>query len=351
MHVKFLPFLADPVTRTQLQLTVLKAHGDQVLEGTLTSERGTTYPIVRGVPHFVPDAVARTYIDTFSYQWSKWSRVQFESENRGRVMEGHTRRMWERITGIRDEQLNGAVIAEFGCGSGRFIEVVRNKGGRVIGLDMSEAVEAARESFEGDTDVLICQADVLAPPLAPDSLDGAFSIGVLHHTPDPLRGFREIVKAVRPGGWVAVSVYGKGGYYDWSTVRFYRRIFQALWPLLGPRAPLAYSWFAAYVLGPLSYIPVLGLLLRAALPFVRLPDARWSFLDTFDSVTPKYQSAHESFEVFQWFRQNGLRDIAPSDWGFTAYHGIRVPGQVAVEAERGEAGAGRAGTRGVVGDG
>jgi len=241
--------------------------------------------------------------------------------------------MWERITAIRTEGLGGAVIGDFGCGAGRFLEVVRSKGGRVIGLDMSEAVGVANEWFGGDEDVLICQADVLAPPLAPDSLDGVFSIGVLHHTPDPLRGFSALVETVKPGGWVAVSVYGKGGYYDWPTVRFYRRIFQALWPLVGPRAPLAYSWFAAHILRSLSHIPAFGLLLRAAFPFVRLPDARWSFLVTFDSVTPKYQSTHDSFEVFQWFRQNGLCDIAPSDWGFTSYHGIRAPGMVAVETK------------------
>lgn len=324
MHARFLSFLADPVTKTALQMTVLRGKGEWVLEGTLTSHLGATYPIIRGIPRFVSPASTDSYVKNFSYQWSKWSRVQFESENRGSAMEGHTRRMWERVVGVSNERLDGAVVADFGCGSGRFLEVVRSKGGAVIGLDMSDAVEAARESFEGDADTLICQADILAPPLAPDLLDGAFSIGVLHHTPDPVRGFRELVKTVKPGGWVAVSVYGKGGYYDWPTVRFYRRVFQALWPLLGPRAPLAYSWCAAHILRPLSYIPLLGLLLRAAFPFVRLPDVHWSFLDTFDSVTPKYQSAHESFEVFEWFRREGLRNIAPSDWGFTAYHGLRA---------------------------
>ena len=32
-------------------------------------------------------------------EWSRWPRVQFESENVGRPMQGHTTRMWERITG------------------------------------------------------------------------------------------------------------------------------------------------------------------------------------------------------------------------------------------------------------
>lgn len=46
-------------------------------------------------------------------------------------------------------------------------------------------------------------------------------------------------------------------------------------------------------------------------------------LDTFDSITPGFQSAHESYEVFQWFKKAGLIEIEPSNWGFTSYHGLK----------------------------
>lgn len=39
---------------------------------------------------------------------------------------------------------------------------------------------------------------------------------------------------VKPGGWVAASAYARGGYYDWPTVRFWRGLFQSLWPVFGP---------------------------------------------------------------------------------------------------------------------
>ncbi len=51
---------------------------------------------------------------------------------------------------------------------------------------------------------------------------------------------------------------------------------------------------------------------------------RWSILDTFDSVTPSYQSAHEAYEVFQWLKTNGLVEIETSNWGFATYNG-RIP--------------------------
>lgn len=61
----------------------------------------------------------------------------------------------------------------------------------------------------------------------------------------------------------------------------------------------------------------------APFPFMRLPDREWALLDTFDSVTRVYQSAHNSYEVYTWLRALGLGDIAPSDWGFTAYHAVK----------------------------
>lgn len=323
MHLSFLPYLVDPETLEPLELKVKRREGDVVLEGTLSST-ARSYPIVRGIPRFAGYGTGGDYSRSFGYQWNRWRRVQFESENVGKPMQGHTLRMWQRITAVGSDDLEGQIIGDFGCGSGRFIEVVRLKKGKVIGLDLSQSVEAAADCFRQDPQVLICQADILSPPIKPASLDGAFSIGVLHHTPAPEKAFAAMAETVKRRGWISVSVYGKGGYYDFPTVKLYRRLFQVLWPWCRHYPPLAYAYFATYMIRPLSNMPVLGPLLRVVFPCVRLPDATWSLLDTFDSVTPAYQSAHESYEVFQWFKQCGLADIEPSDWGFTAYHGRKV---------------------------
>jgi hypothetical protein len=138
----------------------------------------------------------------------------------------------------------------------------------------------------------------------------------------------EAARVVRASGWFAVSVYGKGGYYDFPTVQAWRRIFQALWPVAGHYPPLLYSYATAYGLRPLARIPGIGLLLGKALklpfPSVDLPDVQWSLLDTFDSVTPSHQSAHQAFEVFQWLKSAGMEEIEPSDWGFSTFH-ARLP--------------------------
>lgn len=319
MHESFVPCLQCPATGEPLRLEVDERRGERVMTGTLSSS-AASYPIVNGVPRFV--GTRPNYAESFGFQWQRWGRVQYESQNLGGPMAGHTRAMFERIVMQPPPQLSRGVFLEVGCGSGRFIEVIRQKGAaKVIGVDYSSAVDVAAASFTGDPDVLIVQADALRLPVRTGCVDGVYSIGVLHHTPDPRRGFREMVRAVRDDGWVALCVYGKGGFYDDPRIVAYRKLFRLLSPVFGRHAPFVYANLAGRFIYPLTKLPLVGPLLRMGFPMARLPEVRWRILDTFDAVTPTYQSTHESYEVYSWFRDEGLAQIEPSDWGFTAYHG------------------------------
>ncbi|MCI5064510.1 methyltransferase domain-containing protein [bacterium] len=316
---KFLPLLVDPVTKKPLLLEERSSDGDDVLEGFLVSETAR-YPITRGIPRFVSD---EGYSGNFGYQWKKWSRVQFESENIGKPLEGHTRKMWHMVTEReRDESLRGQYVLDLGCGPGRFIEIAREKGATVVGIDYSEAIDAAAESFRGDPEVLLCQADALNLPFAEGTFHGVFSIGVLHHTPSPKGGIAESFRVLRPGGWLGACVYRKGSYYDFLPVQLWRRFFQFLAPMFGHTPPYLYSKFTTTFLRPIAQrFSLLGKAIRVFLPFANLPDKEWSLLDTFDSVTPSYQSAHISEEVQGWFSLTGFEQIQQSRWSPTAYHG------------------------------
>jgi ubiquinone/menaquinone biosynthesis C-methylase UbiE len=347
MHIDFLPLLADPKTGESLDLRISVQQAGRVLTGELRSST-SVYPIVRGIPRFVPFKSLHQS-RSFGYQWNRWPRVQFDSENVGRPMQGHTGRMFERITGntagMTDANLEGQLVLDLGCGPGRFVEIARRKGARVMAIDHSAAVEAAQRNFSEDDQVCICQGDALALPLKSNSMDGVYSIGVLHHTPDPAQGVMEAARVLRSaarsgsttdsgspahaGGWLALNVYSQGGYYDLPNVQFWRHLFQRIWPLTGHIPPLVYSYAAVYGLGPLAAIPKVGKTLRkmarVAFPFVSLPDVRWSVLDTFDSVTPSYQSAHTPHQIFEWMKAAGLSEIEPSPWGMTAFHARKFP--------------------------
>jgi uncharacterized protein YbaR (Trm112 family) len=155
LHHSFVDILADPVTQEPLNLEVIEAHGDDVVEGWLCSSTDR-YPIVGGIARFAGYR-GRNYADSFSFEWKRWPRVQFDSANAGGPMKGYSERMWQRVTELDGADLNGALVGEFGCGSGRFLDVVRRTGARAIGLDLSYAVEAAWENLKGDGQVAICQ--------------------------------------------------------------------------------------------------------------------------------------------------------------------------------------------------
>lgn len=324
MHMSFADYFADPKTGEPLRLEIERREGDRVIEGARVSST-RRYPIKNGVPRFVPRQP--NYAKSFARQWKRWPRLQFESENRGKPMENHTRRMWERVTGWEayPERGEGRVIADIGCGPGRFIEIAREKGYRVIGLDYSEVVDVAAANFKHNPEVCIVQGDALNLPFKTGALDAAFTTGVLHHTPDPRRGVEEICRAIKSGGWASINVYVKNSYYDNPKVQAWRRLFNRLWPVFGPRPALLYAFFAGFVTRPLmQYVKPLGRLIRFVMPYCDLPDRNWTILDTFDSVTPVYQSSHTNYEVYQRMKKAGFIDIEPTSWGFCAHRGRKA---------------------------
>jgi ubiquinone/menaquinone biosynthesis C-methylase UbiE len=53
------------------------------------------------------------------------------------------------------------------------------------------------------------QADLHNPPFALESFDFIYSIGVLHHLPDPEVAFRNLLRFLKPGGEVQIYLYWK----------------------------------------------------------------------------------------------------------------------------------------------
>jgi SAM-dependent methyltransferase len=328
MHEKHLHLLRCPNTGQSLRLIAEQTlPNGMIITGKLVSPSGEVYPIVRGIPRFVD---SEHYAASFGYEWSRWPRVQFESENEGRPMQGHTTRMWEIITGSEERDIVGKKIVEFGCGPGRFLDVVRRKGGIAVGIDISQAVEAARRNFPDDEDVLIVQGDIYNPPFGPGMFDGGYTIGVLHHTPVPERGLAALAGTVKQGGWVSSVVYPKQGFYAYPSVARLRKINNRLKPYLGYRLAVLYAYFSAYWLTPFFSFLLKGRFARAArfleehwLPCLYIPDVRWRVLDVFDGITPEIASTHTRTEVINWMKRAGCQDFTFPSWGDTAIVGIK----------------------------
>ena len=92
----------------------------------------------------------------------------------------------------------GARVADLGCGSGVFCDLLRRAGYHSIGLDISpKLIEVGRQKYP-ETEFHV--GDVERLPFQAASLDGVLLSGVVHHLPDPARCAAEVFRVLRPGG-------------------------------------------------------------------------------------------------------------------------------------------------------
>jgi SAM-dependent methyltransferase len=172
----------------------------------------------------------------------------------------------------------------------------------VLGVDLSTAVDKAAELCAGLPNVQIAQADLLDLPVAESAFDLVFSIGVLHHTPDPRRAFAQIARRVKPGGRLSVWLYRKNTTpQEWlnSGIR-----------AVTTRTPARVLEPLCAGLGALGSVPVLNRTLNKVANFSAHPDWTLRVCDNFDWWAPKYQSHHTVAELTSWFADEGFEDLA-----------------------------------------
>jgi ubiquinone/menaquinone biosynthesis C-methylase UbiE len=92
----------------------------------------------------------------------------------------------------------GARVADLGCGSGVFTDLLHKQGYHAVGLDISPRLIALGRSKYPEVEFL--EGDVEHLPFADASLDGILLSGLVHHLPDPTRCTKEVFRVLKPGG-------------------------------------------------------------------------------------------------------------------------------------------------------
>lgn len=120
-----------------------------------------------------------------------------------------------RRWGIDLNWWRGKICLDAGCGGGRYLAALAQLGAKEVkGVDISaQAVQAAnaRLAERGLSQARAVTASVLALPFPDNYFDYVVSSGVIHHTPAPFRAWQELVRVLKPGGKMFLSVYGRGG--------------------------------------------------------------------------------------------------------------------------------------------
>jgi SAM-dependent methyltransferase len=330
MRRALLELLVDPLTKEPLALDPgWEGADDEIIRGTLRSPAGSTYPIVAGIPRFAitMDAGQRQTERSFGFKWHQ--RATYDSPV---VRATHQRWVVERygfasVAAVQAYFSSRRLILDAGCGGGYTTGAWLDegwRGGAWIGVDISAAIDVARERFGALPGTHFVQADLLALPFRDGTFDTVFAEGVLHHTPSTERALRAVVAKLAPGREVLFYVYRKKGPIREFTDDYIRAVVAELppdeaWERLRPLTRLGQALAAlkAEVEVP-EDIPYLGI--RAGRydvqrliywHFAKLfwNDA-WTFDENhhvnFDWYHPRYAHRHTEEEVRSWCQTLGL---------------------------------------------
>jgi 2-polyprenyl-3-methyl-5-hydroxy-6-metoxy-1,4-benzoquinol methylase len=118
------------------------------------------------------------------------------------------------LLGIKPDDYIGKKVLDAGCGTGEYSCWYANQGSEVTAVDLCDASlerAAAYAKEQRIRNIAFEKQSVLKLNFSDASFDYVYSMGVLHHTPDPYGGFRELCRVLRPGGVIVTSLYNKFG--------------------------------------------------------------------------------------------------------------------------------------------
>ena len=314
MRPESVEFLRSPATQSRLRVkSVACEQQEEIKTGELIDEEsGTTYPIINFIPRFVSND---SYASSFGEQWNRYRLTQLDRFNgttlsRDRLFEG---------TGWTPAELNGQTVLEVGCGAGRFTQVLLDAGANLCSLDYSSAVDACWSNNGPHERLTLVQADLYKIPYPHSFFDKVFCYGVLQHTPDVKRSFMSLLPYLKSGGKLAVDLYRKSPWITrWTAKYWYRPITTRMSRDVLRRLV---EWYVP------RWIPIDNALqrvrvLRYAVPAIvpcwnytgMLPLTSeqiesWAILDTFDALSPKYDSPQTEETLRAWCNEAGLEEV------------------------------------------
>jgi len=205
--------------------------------------------------------------------------------------------------------LAGQRVLDIGSGTGRIVSMLLAAGAaHVTAVEPSPAFDVLRENLQAQAErVTLLRLPGHAVP-AELGVDYAFSIGVLHHIPDPGPVVSAAYRALRPGGKMGIWLYGREGN------RFYLAV---LTPLRAVTKRLPHAALAALVrLVDLPLVGYVALCRVLPLPLGRYMrevvarlDAGKRRLTVYDQLNPAYAKYYSRDEATRLLARAGFKDV------------------------------------------
>lgn len=194
------------------------------------------YPVIKGVPRILPDAilwqVVQTHYSDFLIKFKNRlpnildkHKTDLHSKKKTRTLKGfgfewkrfpklynaYTKQFIDWIKPVKQDFFRKKFVLDAGCGTGRHTYHSTLWGAETIGIDLSEAVDVAYKNTGKQIKTHIIQADIFNLPFKPSTFDYIYSIGVIHHLPSPIEGFKFLTNYLKPKKHISIWIYGKEG--------------------------------------------------------------------------------------------------------------------------------------------
>ena len=339
MNITHFKYLSDPIDDSELTLRVFKKNGDEIHDGLLVGKK-SWYPVIGGIPRMLVGQSKnellqrkKAFLGTYRNKFDKkivneWNAAIKDIKNQSEF-EKHQQKTadsfayeWKNIYQennyeknnfyhflspfVKEKDLKGKITIDIGCGSGRFTKWAALAGAKVaFGADLGDSVEVAYEMTKNYKNVGIVQADIYFMPFN-KGINFAYSIGVLHHLPQPKQGFLNLIKMLNEKGKILIWVYSRR--HNIRALYFYEPLRTVCRHIPKP------------VLFKLCYIPAfivhLWNILCKSLKLKNMPFSyyeNFSFNmklnDSFDVLATPKSNYYFSEEIEEWFHEAKLKNI------------------------------------------
>lgn len=309
MKHALLNYLACPACKREFTLRVDREEDKEIIGGSLICNGcGKEFKIQDGIPRLVVNFREDATAERFGYEWKNFSALTSAYE----------KQFLDWISPIDRTFFKDKIVLDAGCGKGRHISLSSLFGAKVvIGIDVSEAVDAAYANTKDLENVHVIQANIYYPPLK-NVFEYIYSIGVLHHLPDPKKGFITLKGFLKPGGTISVWVYGREG-NGWIIycINPLRRFLTAKMPLPVLKILSILPAFLLYAACKLLYKPV-NLYLRPLKKLLFYNDYIFYISDfdfkeiysiVFDHLLAPIAFYLRKEEVAEWFKNSGIKNL------------------------------------------
>jgi len=218
---KELNIFVDPRTQKPFELKVKKIADGHIVSGTLYN-KNAEYRIIKGIPRFVNESFYKRLIGdseenqtagSFGNKWNEKRHQKF-GYRRGDIKSLREQFLallgCQTISQLKDILGKTKRTLNAGCGVAwsEYLFNYNSKTQRHC-MDISLSVETAYKKTRCFDNVIVSQASIFDLPYPDETFDVIYSLGVIHHTPNPRRALQILAKKLMPGGLIGIYIYNK----------------------------------------------------------------------------------------------------------------------------------------------